>query len=137
VVISDLYKVWFEHFQAVLDCRDVQEVKREVFMGRHLVWYECPCGGKDHYAARLFYADGLSMTLSPVLTCFINNQQWLVRTDVAGSIKDEEIMYFRLLKRSTKVVEKVTKERGRSDETVHYLWDTHGIPEEIVRDLWI
>lgn len=136
MLIGDLYKVWFEHFVAVLEADTLKEYHRGRFMGQDIVWYECPCGG-DHGAARFYYAEGYGTTLSPVLTCFINNLQWLVKEQtVADIVRGEEEAYFKLLSNAEKIVRKVMKEREKSDETLHYLWDTHGIPEEVVNDLW-
>jgi hypothetical protein len=61
-----LYKLWFEHFVAVLKAGEIRFSHFDHFMGRNLIWYECPCG-QDHLAARFYYQDGYSQTLSPVL----------------------------------------------------------------------
>ena len=136
MLIDDIYKIWFEHFVAILNGETLKEVHREKFMGQDMVWYECPCGG-DHVAARFYYAEGYGTTLSPVLTCFEKNLQWLVRErSIADIIREEEEAYFKLLNNSHKVVKKVTKKMGKSPETLHYLWDTCGIPKEVVEDLW-
>lgn len=134
---EEIYKIWRERFVDVLEETDIKIISADRFLNRDFLWYECPCGGQDHAAARFFIEEGFSKSLSEVITCFINDKQWLIRPiDVAETIRDEEEKYFKLIARSTNIVEKVTAKRGESEETITYLWDTHGIPDDIVRDLW-
>lgn len=134
--VDKIVKMWFEHFAAILDEETLEFSHYERVFDSHVLWYKCPCGG-DHVAARLYYEDGYSMTLSPVLNCFINDIQWLVKQkSIEDIIRREEENYFKLLLSSEKTVKKVTKKMGKSPDTMHYLWDTHGIPEEIVEDIW-
>lgn len=94
-----------------------------------VMWHNCPCGGDDHYASRSFFPDGGSQTLSPILNCYITEQQWLIKDkSVQDIIKEEEDKYLKLLKNSEVIIEKVTKKLGKNAETLHFLWDTHGIP---------
>lgn len=133
--VDEIYQCWLDHFEGILD--EVHEIKLEYFMGQNVVWYKCPCDEEDHAAARFYYPDGLSQTLSPVLTCFLSNKQWLVKDrPVADIIRDEELAYLKLLERSESIINKVVKQLGKNDETLCYLWQTYGIAEEITKDLW-
>ena len=101
------------------------------------VWFSCPCGSDNHLA--LIRWLGLSRCLSNVLTCFVTDQQWLVRMpegpDPAGIVKGEEEKYLRLLERAPAIVEKAVCERGWSAETLAYLHDTHGIDLDTARSV--
>lgn len=132
--VNEIRQQWFAHFAAVLNDGDLRVVRED----RDHTWYVCPCGGNDHAASRSWYSNGHSMELSPVLNCYVTNQQWLVRLpDVAGIIQQEEKKYIDLLNRAGPIITKITKRRGKSEETKVFLFDTHGIPADVVDDFWI
>ena len=146
--IASISKRWFEAKAGLIDSAEVEPAKdltieqRELAIRFDAQWCRCPCGGKDHLAYRRYYAEGLSKTLSPVVTCFRTNRQWLARPpDVAGIIESEERTCLALLARAPEIVKKVVKKRGWSKETAAFLRDTHGIDEEmaakIVTGEWI
>jgi hypothetical protein len=104
--------------------------------------YVCPCGGDGCCAwlpDEIFHDDeGQPLSESPgsVLTCFDTGRQWLVpRIDVAATVKAEEETYLALLSRADKVIARTLTRRPRDETTVRFLQETHGIPEEISRDL--
>lgn len=100
--------------------------------GRSIVMYACPCGKPDHDAYRVF----ITSELSPVLNCLETGQQWMVKAiPVADIIRVEEDNYAKLLDRAFTLVPKVIAKRGYSPETLEFLRDTHGIPNDIVEDI--
>ena len=134
----EAYTQWRNAKAGVIDCPalaadltgDQRKLTRDGWR-----WYVCPCGG-DHYAARRHYPDGLSQTLSAVLTCFVTRQQWLVKApDVEQIIRSEEVAYLASLAKHEAIVKKVVKSLGVSDETIAFLWDTHGITKEEVEEI--
>lgn len=97
------------------------------------VWYRCPCGG-EHAARRFWHAEGYSKSLSPILTCFITQTQWLVTTETpADVIKTEEEKYFALLAKAHPLVSKVIGKMGTGEDAITFLHDTHGIPRDITQ----
>lgn len=122
---------WFASKEGTLDVRDLRQVRRDA----DGVWYECPCGGTDHVGLRRPMDYGGSVSISPVLTCFVTRRQWLVTTDSAGIIRDEEQSFLDLLVSAEKTVAKAVRRRGASGETVAFLKDTHGVPEDVSRSL--
>lgn len=100
------------------------------------VYFVCPCGDGGHYAFRRWIPDGTSAYLSPVLNCYETEQQWLVKSiPVEDIILKEETAYIKLLDRATTLVPKIVKKRGMNADTLFFLRDTHGIPEELVNEI--
>ena len=98
--------------------------------------YDCPCGGKDHCATRPMAQDGYSQYPSDILTCYINNRQWLVRpVNVVAVIREEEEKYLKLVAKASRIVRKIVKKRGLSEDTLLFLKDTHGIDRELVQEI--
>lgn len=62
--------------------------------------------------------------------------QCLSRPSVLPSIEDvvkeEELKCISLQKKSKSIIERVFAKMGDNEESRAYLWDTHGIPEEII-----
>ena len=130
----DLVKAkFFQSKSGALEEEELVYVKSELFLGRQWYFYECPCGGEDHYATRAMIKEGFSQFLSTILNCFCTEQQWLIRPiDTANLICLEEKKYFELLKKSENIVRKIISKQGFSEKTIAFLKDTHGIDREIV-----
>lgn len=124
---------WRANLAGVIDVRELKELSRSGDM----LCYECPCRRRDHVAMRL--TDDLrgKWTLCDILTCFVSRQQWLIRTDVADIIRDEEQKYFDLLAKAPAVIRKVRAKHQDWDRErlLAYLLDTHGIDPEIAGEL--
>src|SRR5689334_10141708 len=128
---------WFAAKAGILNEQDLKLLHSEVFMGRTLLFYDCPCGGKDHLAARSVIQTDFSQEPSPILNCFETRQQWLVKPpNVKGIIRTEEEKYLKLLKLAPKIIAKILAKYGLSDNTLFLLKDTYGIDPEIV-DMFI
>ena len=124
--------------KAVMDIRDLSEgvydpcvVKTRRGDKLAAVWYDCPCG--PHKAFRS--ATYPKWTLSDLLTCPVTGKQWILTTDAAAVIADEERRYLDLLARAVKIMPKIVRERGLTPETFRFLHETHGIPEDVARDV--
>ena len=52
-----------------------------------------------------------------------------------GIIKAQEEKYLKLLSNAENVVKKVLRKKPINEETVKFLYETHGIPTDISRDL--
>lgn len=128
------YPAWLERKEGVIGLEELgQGVPDEEADG---VWFRCPCGGKDHVALARYIHEGLSKWMSPVLNCYMDNKQWLIqRPDTQRVIREEEEKYLQLLEKAPAIVEKVTRRKGWSEETLDYLWDTHGIDRETALSL--
>ncbi len=141
---TDSTKSWVERYKEewmsnkkFIDMHSIRIVdKIESVSGSELLVYDrcvCPCGGKDHYALwprvdHVFH-DGRSH--ADLLTCFRNNQQWLVRwPSVKKVIESEEMSFYKLMEMAPGIVRRVIAKRGWSEETISFLFDTHGIDRE-------
>lgn len=112
------------------------DAMEEIVRARDGVWFVCPCGGEDHYAFRNWIPEGNSAWLSPVLNCYETEQQWLVKAiPVEDIILKEEMAYGKLLDRAMTLVPKIVKKRGMNADTLFFLRDTHGIPEELATEI--
>jgi len=130
-----LYKQWIDHFEIIKEGDQTFRCCKRI-NDQDVVCYDCPCGD-DHYAMRFYYEEGFEKTLSEVLNCFENNKQWLIKKpNVAEIIRKEEEAYLKLLEESKSIIEKITMKMGKSKETLHFLWDTHGIHKDITEDIW-
>ncbi len=136
---AELTAKWFSHFTAILDSSEVREASELTDEQKRLNresgyrWYDCPCGGADHLATRRYFSEGFGYTLSPVLTCFVTDRQWLVRpADVEAIIRAEEEAYLRVLEKSGPIVKKTIRKMGNCPETWAFLKDTYGIDKEMV-----
>ena len=106
--------------------------------GNEIRFYKCPCGGRDHYASRSTVEVDRGHWPSEILNCYETGKQWLVRhPDVPGIIRGEEEKYLKLLERAPAIVAKVVAQRGWSDATLAFLKDTHGIDEDLARELHV
>jgi hypothetical protein len=70
-----------------------------------------------------------------VLNCFEHGHQWLIVTNVDEQIYDEEVKYLALLKGAEKIVARVIRKRGITDDAFVFLKDTHGIVREVAEDI--
>jgi hypothetical protein len=140
---EELYPRWREAKAGAIDQNDLREPGPGF---EHLqnhpngTWHVCPCGGEDHAAYRpleTFYRIDehgcrvpASRSPAQVLTCFETGQQWLIRVDVAGTIRREEERFLDLLNRAPRIVAKVIRKMGRTDAAFAFLKDTHGIDRD-------
>ena len=100
-------------------------------------YYKCPCGADDHCASRAIvdYTENQGSSLSCVLHCHITGRQWLIRPkDIVDIIRREEEAYIKLTEKAPAIVKKVITKRGWSYETRKFLFDTHGIDEELANE---
>lgn len=145
LTFDDIYIKWKNHFSDVLLYSDLQT--REPYVSNinlECIWCECPsCGNSsDHFASYCIPPDRYYDC--GILTCYVSNQQWLIKPrviprgeiEIQKIILEEETKFLDLLQKSEKIVQKITKKKGKSEETIKYLFDTHGIPEDVVRDIW-
>lgn len=52
--------------------------------------------------------------------------------EIEGAIRYEETRYMELLERAERIVPRIISKRGMSQDTIKYLYDTHGIDQETV-----
>ena len=126
---------WLASKVAIISETDL--IMADIKMPHERLYYLCPCGGVDHYAARVYVEGGVSAYLSSVLSCYESGKQWAISpVRVSDVIKKEEEKFLKLLDRAQELVPKVIKKRGYSSETLFFLKDTHGIDEELSEEIW-
>ncbi len=109
-------------------------------------WITCPTFNPTHYALWPFVEYdpenpkphvGRGMQRGDIVTCFKCCKQWFVRDpvrpDIEGIIAGEEQRYLTLLANAEITVTKVAQRRGISEDTVHFLHETHGVPKDVSR----
>jgi hypothetical protein len=131
--IEEIKRLWREHKEErILDFSDLIRLFDDEKAGG--TWFKCPCGASGHLALMRWMSH--DRCLSGILNCLILEKQWIVNMPlglVAGLIKKEEERYLSLLKKAPAIVRKVVAKRGQSEETFHFLRDTHGIDEDTTR----
>lgn len=133
------YAQWYAHFVGVLPRSKLQPRYTGEIASRRGLWAACPCGGTDHHAWVPWEMgddtyNPLGQRLGSVLTCFSTGQQWLLET-VAHTVRLEELSYLILVAQAHKIVTRVVKKRGWSEETIKFLKDTHGIDRELAEEI--
>lgn len=126
---------WLAAKAGILNESDLVAV--EHLSDKYTQYYVCPCGDKDHYAVRRLIIDGLQWSV--VVNCLEKMLQWAVRPptyDIVGIIEQEEIKYAKVIERADKIVPKEIKKRGDVPETYAFLKDSHGIEEELAKEIW-
>lgn len=138
---EEIYKIWLDAKAGQVNEHDLVQRRTEGYWPDTIFYYDCPCGGKDHHAARYVSADPNDRTISAaklscVLNCYVTDKQWLIRpVDTAATIKGEEEKYIALLAKAPAIVKKVVAKRGWSEDTKAFLLDTHGIEGEVAEEI--
>lgn len=113
--------------KTAIDVRDIGEP----VMGNE--WYRCPCGCGNKAYRPCVMDGGTFVGMAEIMTCFASGRQWVIVTDAAEIVCDEEQRYFDLLAKADVVCRKVFARRGTGEDVIAFLKDTHGIDEEIAR----
>lgn len=132
MTLSDMRYAWMANKRGTLRQDELNCVRFDASG----LWYECPCGDGSHLAFRPMETfGGRSQSPAGILTCFQTGSQWIIDKDIAGTIRDEEMRYLKLIDSAGPIVRRVFARMGQTQGAYEYLKDTHGIDAELADDL--